>query len=260
MNSSSCPVTDKNIWITGASSGIGRELALRLARAGNQVIASARKESALRQLQQQAPGRIIPLVCDVGDDRQMHSIAEELANITDTLDAVIINAGVCEYVDNLKLDTGLFRRVFAVNVFGAVNTLAAAIPLLRRAQKRGHIVGVGSLSTVVGLPRAEAYGASKAALQYLLESLRVDAAAEKMDVTVVRPGFVHTSMTRDNDFPMPFVMSTGQAAEIILRGVAKRQRVIEFPKRLCWSLKLAALCSGIWYRILAPKLSRVGKL
>ncbi|TQV80072.1 SDR family NAD(P)-dependent oxidoreductase [Exilibacterium tricleocarpae] len=253
-------VSGANIWITGASSGIGRALALQLAEAGNTVFASGRNEAALAGLCAQNPQRLVALACDVSDDNGMEEAGRRLRSMTDSLDMVILNAGTCEYVDNAELDNALFRRVFAVNLFGVVNTLTVAKPLLQKAQRRGHIVGIGSLSTVVGLPRAEAYGASKAAMQYLLDSLRVDLAHEKIDVTVVRPGFVETPMTAANDFPMPFAMDAERAATIILRGIAGRQRVVEFPLRLSWSLKLAALCSGLWYRVAAPRLNRANKL
>ena len=253
-------ISGANIWITGASSGIGRVLAMELARAGNTVYVSGRNQGALAGLCAQNPQRLVALPCDVSDDRAMEAAGRQLHAMTDSLDIVILNAGTCEYVNNAELDSALFRRVFAVNFFGVINTLAVAKPLLHKAQRRGHIVGIGSLSTVVGLPRAEAYGASKAAMQYLLDSLRVDLAHEKTDVTVVRPGFVETPMTAGNDFPMPFVMDVERAAAIILRGIARRQRVVEFPLRLSWSLKLAALCSGLWYRVMAPRLSRVNKL
>ncbi len=253
-------ISGANIWITGASSGIGRELAIKLAQADNTVFVSARSRAALDGLRAQDPQRLIPLVCDVGDRESMADAGRKLRAMTDSLDMVILNAGTCEYVDNADLDLDMFERVFAVNFFGVVNCLALAKPLLQRAQRRGHIVGIGSLSTVVGLPRAEAYGASKAAMQYLLDSLRVDLIHEKIDVTVVRPGFVETPMTAANDFPMPFVMNTEQAAASILKGIAQRRRMVEFPRRLSWSLRIAAMWSGLWYSVMAPRLSRVNKL
>lgn len=255
-------IENKNIWITGASSGIGSELALQLAEAGNSVVVSARSEDKLTALSAKAAslsGDIVPLVYDVTKDGESNAVRSSLAGIVGALDIVIICAGRCEYVDNAELDTDLFRRVYDVNVFGAVNSALVALPLLKKvdASRRGRpqIVAIASLSAVTGLPRAEAYGSSKAAMIYLFNTLRLDL-EKSVDVTVVNPGFVATKMIEQNDFPMPFMMHPQEAASRIIKGVEKRKLTVNFPLRLWLSLKLPSLIPSVWYRWIGPRLVR----
>lgn len=250
------PIQGQTIWITGASSGIGRELALQLADAGNYVIASARSQDKLDELVALKPEHICALVFDVTDDAQCAHTIEKLQTITDTIDVLIMSAGVAEYEDNLDFNVTMYRRVFDANVFGMVNTLAVAKPFLEKAQQRAYIVGVTSLSMVIGFSRAEAYGASKAAADYFLHSLMVDLPRRKYDVSVVRPGFIETPMTSVNDFPMPFLMSADKAAARIIKDMEARPRLIAFPKRLNIILKLISWCPSLWYNYLGPKTSR----
>ncbi len=260
-------MSNKRIWITGASSGIGSELALQLASVGHTVVCSARGEDKLQALALQAAessGEIIPMAYDVTEDSKTAFVTEQLKSLVGGLDMMIICAGRCEYVDNAKLETDLFRRVYDVNVFGAVNATTAALPLLEesaanadRSREVGkpQIVAIASLSAVTGLPRAEAYGSSKAAMIYLFNTLRLDL-QKRIDVTVVNPGFVATEMTKQNDFPMPFMMQPAEAAECIIKGVAKRKLTVNFPLRLWLSLKLPSLIPAVWYRWLGPRLVR----
>lgn len=260
-------ITGKKIWITGAGSGIGRSLALSLACAGNHVVISGRNQDKLETVRALAPSNISTLVCDVSDDTANDAVRGDLASQVGSLDIAIFNAGHCEYVENGQLRTDLFRRVYEVNVFGVVNSAVIAIPLLRRngkassdPQQRSQIVGIASLSTIVGLPRAEAYGSSKASMNYLLESLRLDIANQGIDVTVVNPGFVKTPMTDVNDFPMPFLMNADTAAQRIIAGIARRKLKLQFPKRLHYTLALAASMPGLWYRRGGKMLSRAKRV
>lgn len=248
------------IWVTGASSGIGRELALRLARAGALVIASGRQLAALQSLAAQHSA-IEPLVFDVTDTKAMDGVRNQLATISPHLDRIVISAGQCEYFDINEPDWDLMPRLMAVNYAGAVNTLAIGLPLLQRrplnaAAQRPHIVGVVSLVTIVPFARAQAYGASKAALQYLLDSLRLDLRRQRIDVTVINPGFVQSPLTANNDFPMPFLMSTDEAAERILRAIVRRPRQFDFPRRLHWILRCCRCIPGLWPAIVGPALAR----
>lgn len=250
----------ETIWVTGASSGIGRELALQLARAGARVIASARNTDALSALSELHPN-IQTLRFDVTDSSALDAVGEQLEKLTPSLDRLVLNAGGCEYLDLEQPDWDMMRRIMAVNFFGAVNTLAIAMPLLERSHHRGHIVGVVSLATAAPFTRAEAYGASKAALQYFLDSLRVDLRARQMDVTVINPGFVKTPLTDKNDFPMPFLVKVETAAQKMLHAIARRRRQYDFPLRLSWLLKLLSAHRGLWLALAAPrtqKQSQVG--
>jgi len=254
-------IKNKRIWITGASSGIGSELAQQLAAMGNTVVVSARSEDKLQLLAAgESSGRILPLVYDVTVDDASDEIRDNLNQLVDALDIVILCAGRCEYVDNAVLETDMFRRVFEVNVFGSVNATVVALPLLEVAatqniEEKPQLVVLSSLSTVTGLPRAEAYGSSKAAMTYLFNTLRLDL-KQRIDVTVVNPGFVATPMTKQNDFPMPFMMQPPAAALQIIKGIAKRKLTVNFPWRLWLSLKLPSLSSNLWYRVIGPRLAR----
>ncbi|MBX2807188.1 MAG: SDR family NAD(P)-dependent oxidoreductase [Cellvibrionaceae bacterium] len=246
----------KTIWLTGASSGIGEALALRLAQMGNYVIVSARRIEPLQALVARYPKCIYALPMDVSESSDLDAFKQQLQAATDCLDMVIMAAGVVEYENDLSFDGALYKRVLDTNFIGAVNTLSVALPLLMKSQQRAHIVGVSSLSVVLGFTRAEAYGASKAALEYFLNALRVDLSPRKFDVTIVRPGFVTTPMTAQNDFPMPFTLSVEEAVDAIIAGVARRKRQFSFPGRLTVLLKLLSWFPGLWYRILGPRMSR----
>ncbi len=249
-------ISDKTIWLIGASSGIGRSLAIKLADMGNFVIVSARSKDKLDDLAALNPEHIAALPADISDDKSVPHIKQSLKATTDTLDIVIFAAGVVEYEDDLSFDVDMYRKVFDVNVFGMINSLAIAKPLLTSAQQRAYIVGISSQSMLIGFPRAEAYGSSKAAADYFLHSLITDIPHRKFDVSIVRPGFVETPMTSVNDFPMPFLMSADQAADRIIHGMVKRKRVIEFPRRLSWMIRLLSCFPSLWYKCIGPKTSR----
>ena len=251
------------IWIIGASSGIGLALAQQLARSDNRVFVSARNVEALQTCARNETN-IVVIPCDVTDPVSMEAAKAEILRHCDYLNRVIINAGVCEYFDIDRPDWSMMERVMRVNYFGALNTVQVALPLLERVKTfklaaRGQIVVTASLASEVAFPRAEAYGASKAALKYCFESLGVDLRKRGIDVAVVQPGFVDTPMTRQNDFPMPFKIDAASAANIIVQGMKKRRRSIRFPWRLSWILGVFAQWSGLWYRIATRHLVRFNK-
>lgn len=253
-------ITGRCIWVTGASHGLGRALALQLAREGNYVIASARSHIALTELALQHPGRIKIFPLDVSGQLNLEKTAKQLREITDYLDIVICAAGVCEYEDNLHFDPSMYERMMDVNFMGVVRIFNIALPLLRKAQQRAQFVAISSLSTCLGLPRAEAYGASKAALNYFMQSLRADTVNLPLDLTLVRPGFIATNLSKNNDFAMPFLMTPDQASERIIKGITLRKFLVDFPLRLSWPLRLAGLFFTPWCKWFAPKITRLHKL
>ncbi len=245
-------VTGEVIWLTGASTGIGRSLAIKLAAQGNTVIASARGQKALDELAA-TYDNIIPLAFDVSREDLIEQVQTQLLQHSGHLDRVILNAGTCEYLDIDTPDWNMMQRVMKVNYFGTINALAAAMPLLE-ASAKPHIIGVVSLATVVPFSRAEAYGSSKAALQYFFDSLRVDLVKKNIDVTVINPGFVKTPLTDKNDFSMPFLMSSEEAADRMANAIAKRPRQFDFPGRLKWMLKALGFIPAFWNKVVAPSL------
>lgn len=250
-------ISGRCIWITGASSGLGKALAEQLAAAGNYVIVSARSQQSLSELALHFPGKIKILPLDVSEKMDLAKTAAQLRDITDYLDMVICAAGICEYEDNLSFNPELYKRVMDVNFLGVVRTLNLALPLLKKTQGRAHFVAVSSLSTCVGFPRAEAYGSSKAALNYFMQSLRADLSKLPIDLTLVRPGFIATELVAQNDFAMPFLMTPEHAAKRIIAGVTQRRSTIDFPARLSIPLQIAGSLSQLWCKWIGPKITRI---
>ena len=246
---------NKSFWITGATSGIGAQLARDLLKSGHQVIASGRSIAALEQLAAEYPTQVMLLPFDASDPTAWPDVKEKLNDLVDELDVLVIGAGICEYVDNPAESVDLYRRVFEVNYFAAVETLRIAIPLLKRSP-RGRVVGIGSLAAQVAFTRAQAYGASKAAFEYWLDCQRLDLKAMGIAVTVVSPGFVDTPMTRKNDFSMPGLMTVEESSQCIVRGINAGKMYVRFPKRLFWPLRTAQWLPRLWFGPLAEKMQR----
>jgi NAD(P)-dependent dehydrogenase (short-subunit alcohol dehydrogenase family) len=230
----------KRIWLTGASSGIGAAMAQILLSQGHFLAVSARNVRALEELQSSHPQQVLVLPGDLTDPRQVQAIGERIGQLWGHLDQVILNAGTCEYLDAGRFEARMIERVVQANLFSAAHCVEAALPLLRKA-RRPHLVAVCSSVTFLPLPRAEAYGASKAAMRYLFQSLRIDLAQEGIDVTLVSPGFVDTPLTRQNDFPMPMRWTAGKAAIHITTRLDKRPLEIAFPWPFIAALRVLAM-------------------
>ncbi|AHX62287.1 SDR family NAD(P)-dependent oxidoreductase [Aeromonas media] len=229
------------VLITGATSGIGRQLALDYRRSGWQVWGCGRDGERLQAL---ADEGIIPLQFDGRDSAAMAAIAADLP----ALDLLILNAGNCEYMDLAEgFDGALFARVIETNLIATGHALAAFLP---RLVSGSRLAIVGSSVSWLPLPRAEAYGASKAALDYLAATLRLDLASKGIGITLIRPGFVQTPLTAKNDFPMPCLVTVEEASRAIMSGLAAGRHQIHFPRRFIWLLRLlGALPTGLWLRL-----------
>jgi NAD(P)-dependent dehydrogenase (short-subunit alcohol dehydrogenase family) len=243
-------------WVTGASSGIGRALVKELVAAGNFVIASGRNKEVLCQLAGELGRYVKPFVFDVSSSSGLEAAKLQLGEISDYLDGVIACAGICEYEDTLLFDPLMYERVFEANFLGVIRTLHLAKPLLERSERKPQFVAVGSLSSVLPFPRAEAYGAAKAALQYFVKAASIDLSHQKLQIILARPGFVATPLTGGNDFSMPFLMTPTEAAECIIKGMAAHKKIIDFPRRLSWPLRFLGMFDGLWCRFVGPKLTR----
>jgi short-subunit dehydrogenase len=244
----------KCIWVTGASSGLGRSLSLVLAGLGHTVVVSARDNDKLNELSDLYPN-IIPFPCDITDEKQMNSAVDDLAAISPVFDQIYLNAGNCEYMDFPDPDWDIPARAMEVNYFGSIRCLKAVWPLLEKAPGyRPHIVVIASQVTRAPFPRAEAYGASKAAIQYFFNSLRVDLLQTNIDISIVNPGFVDTPLTQKNDFKMPFLMDVDIAANLIVKRMASRPRTCDFPLRLKLMLSLSAWFPGLWGKMVSQSL------
>lgn len=233
---------NRRFWLTGASSGIGLALAEELLKAGHRVALTARTLEPLEALHQRFGQHVLLAPGDVTDPEQVTAIGQRIAQGWGAVDTVILNAGTCEYIDARQFDARLVERVVTTNLIATAYCIQEALVLLRLGE-RPHLVGVASSVALLPLTRSEAYGASKAGLRYLLQSLRIDLAQEGIDVTIVSPGFVDTPLTAKNDFPMPMRWSAPKAARYIAERLEKSRRPfdIAFPFVFILLLKAIAL-------------------
>ncbi len=244
--------TGKLAWITGASTGIGRALALRLARDGWRVAASARGAEMLASLAAEGGGAVRAFPLDVTDAAAAARVAAEIERELGPVDLAVVNAGTYAPTPADAFDAAVVRRLVEVNLLGAANTLAAAMPEMIR-RKGGQIAVVASVAGYRGLPRAAAYSASKAGLIALAEALKFDLDRHGVKIQVINPGFVRTPLTDKNDFAMPFLMEVDDAVERIVRGLAGNAFEIAFPSRFVWILRLLGLLPDRLYFPLVAK-------
>jgi NAD(P)-dependent dehydrogenase (short-subunit alcohol dehydrogenase family) len=236
-----------SLLITGATSGIGRQLALDYANAGWKVIACGRNEAVLAELED-ASKNISTLRFDVTQYEETLQTLTELPFVPETW---IFNAGDCEYMDDGVVDAKLMARVMSVNVVGVANCIEACQPRF----ERGHrVVIVGSIASEVALPRAEAYGASKAAVSYFARTLAVDLKKKGIKVVTVFPGFVDTPLTDKNTFDMPMIVSVNQASAAIRKQLDANKSHIYFPARFTDILRFISLFPYSWQARLTAKL------
>ncbi len=240
---------DGAAWITGASSGIGLHLARALRDEGWSVYATSRGADDLSALagEDGGPGRIVAMPGDVTDQPAMAELAAEIeAELPIAL--LIPNAGIYLPMTAEDFDLDGFHKTVAVNVSGAANVIA---PVMRTMieRGRGHIAVMASVAGYGGLPTSPAYGATKAALINMAESLKLDLDGAGVRISIINPGFVDTPATRDNPFPMPALMPVEQAARRIVAGLKRGGFEITFPRRFTWWLKfLNILPYGLYFR------------
>ena len=219
----------RTAWITGASSGIGRQMALRLAQDGMHVVASARTAEALATLEQQGNGRIAAWPVDVVDRDQVARAVAGIERAHGRIDLAILNAGTHRPMSADDFSTETLGSLIDVNLMGVANCLEALLPRMR-ARRSGHIAVVASLAGYRGLPTAAAYGASKAAVINLCEALKPDCDRAGIKLQLVDPGFIDTPLTRRNEFKMPFLMPVESACEAFICGLRSNRFEIVFPR------------------------------
>lgn len=226
-------------WITGASGGIGRALTLELASRGWTVYATARDTAKLNELAQMGEGRIVPLPADVTDLEAMRR-AVRIATGERPLALAILNAGIYHPMRAQNFDAAKARQTFEVNLTGVTNALEPVLEHLI-ARGTGHVALTASVAGYRGLPNAAAYGATKAGLIALAESLAMDLVDLGVRISVINPGFVETEATSVNDFEMPMLMQPDEAARRIADGLARPGFEIRFP----WSFALILRTVGL---------------
>ena len=222
------------VLITGATSGIGLQLATDYLDDGHFVHCCGRNTTSLDQLNRKYEDRSETHAFDTTNLSEVRSSLQHL----DNLDAIILNAGTCEYINAKQFDAEMFERVLRTNCIGIANCLQLLIPKV----KPGGIIGLmGSSSSYLPLPRAEAYGASKAAIEYLSRTLQMSLKSADIHVSYIAPGFVETPLTDKNDFPMPMRVDVKFASQKIREGLASKKREIHFPSRFTSILKLISI-------------------
>lgn len=222
---------DKTVLITGASSGIGYSIAKLLPKENCSIALLSRREKILNDLVNEIKKsgvQVRAYKCDVGNSYEVRNIISQVLNDFGKIDIAILNAGVSSRAGVNNYSSSTAKEVFDANTFGIINCVEQLLPdFIKR--KEGMIVGISSLAEVRGFPKSGFYNASKAAATLLLESLRVELKPYNIKVVIVKPGFVRTPMTDKNEFHMPFLMDVDKAAKIILEGIKKEKRIIQFP-------------------------------
>jgi NAD(P)-dependent dehydrogenase (short-subunit alcohol dehydrogenase family) len=241
-------------WIVGASTGIGAALAVHLARAGHTVAVSARSAERLETLARESPvpGAIFPVPIDVRERASVEAAAASVFSRLSKLDYCFLNAGKYELSRDL-IDPSVYEEVTRVNYLGVVECLAVVLPRMIQAGS-GQVLITSSIAGYRGLPKAGAYGPTKAALISLAETLAVELKPAGVRVRVINPGFVRTPLTAKNRFPMPFLLEADEAACRIVRALPRRSFEIAFPWPMVMGMKLLRILPNRAY------LSWVGKM
>ncbi len=244
----------RRVWVVGASSGIGAALARALIARGARVALSARNAQALALIAAGGAAQqtlLLPL-----DVTRAEEIAAAFARINSTwsgLDLAVLLAGRHQPVRAWDLDAAQARALVETNLIGVLNASAALAPAFCRSAS-GAIAIVSSVAGYGGLPDSLVYGATKAALINFAETLYLDLAPRGIGVYLVNPGFVKTPLTDKNEFKMPALISTEEAAEEMIKGFESGKFEIHFPKRFTFWLKLVRFLP---YRIYFPLIHKL---
>jgi short-subunit dehydrogenase len=230
----------ERVLITGASSGIGRSMAIWWAKRGATVWATGRRTAMLEGLARETDGRVQAVAMDVAKPKETVARIQEIDRACGGLDLVVANAGVSDATPAPLVSWDELSRLLKVNVAGAAATLTAVAPLMY-SRRRGHLVGVSSIAAYNGLGAYSGYCGSKAFFSTFLESMRVDLHGSGVKVTCIEPGFVESEMTdRDKGVvPMPFKLTTVRAVEKFCAAIVRGDAVCAYPKVYAWSGRAA---------------------
>tara|TARA_Y100001970_G_scaffold282797_1_gene396400 strand:+ start:1358 stop:2110 length:753 start_codon:yes stop_codon:yes gene_type:complete len=248
----------ETIWITGASSGIGKALALKFANEGWQVAASARSENLLKIISE-SNKNITSFPLDVTNGENCKEIFKQIKNKYESINICFFSTGTWDPKKEKDIDIDQMKKVMNVNFFGTLNCIKAVEKYFKE-KNNGHISIVSSIAGYRGLPNSTGYGASKAALNNLAESLYFDFGRYNVRVSLVSPGFIKTPMTDKNEFKMPFLKTAEYAADKIYKGLINSSSFeIDFPKELTLILKFLKILPDSLYFKLIRKLTKFQK-
>lgn len=246
---------DKVVMITGASSGIGRALAVALGKRGARLGLLARRKNLLDKIVGEIEShgaKALALPASVQDAEAVRAAAEHLGAEFGPADVLIANAGIGGNGDAAELKASEVAEVIGVNVIGAANAVAAVLPdMVTRGS--GQLVAISSLAAYRGLPKSAAYCASKAAVSAFFESLRLDLRPRNIDVTIIHPGFIKTPLTAGRQAQMPFLMELDDAVAKIVRAIETRRKSYAFPWQLASLVRLGMIMPNSVYDLISTK-------
>jgi len=244
--------TDKTVMITGASSGIGKGVALEIASRGARLGLVARRQNLLDEVVEDVKGRAVAVVADVRDADAMKVAAERIRADLGPIDILIANAGIGTSSHISQLDPNHVANVISINVVGAANSVAAVVPqMVERGQ--GHLVAISSLAAYRGLAKSAAYCASKAAMSAYFESVRIDLRGTGVGVTIIHPGFIKTPLTAGREAHMPYLMELDDAVLKIVSAIEKGKKSIAFPWQLATVVRAGMLMPTFMYDWIAAR-------
>ncbi len=248
-------LSNKVFLITGASSGIGLELSKVLAKENCKLVLLSRRVNITNSFADELGKlnkEIISIKCDVTKKEEVKDAIDQTVKHFGKIDAAILNSGISGSALIEKIDDEFAKGIFDVNVWGVFNCVKAILPIFKK-QNSGIFVGISSLAEKRGFPKSGIYCASKAALSIFLESLRVELKNSNVKVLTVKPGFVKTPMTDKNKFKMPFLIDVHKAANIIIKGIKKEKRIIQFPYQTVFFAKLLKILPNKIFEYIASK-------
>ena len=245
-------MVNKKIWITGASSGIGKALAEKFALEGWKVAISARRKEILDQMAKDTNISSYPL--DVTDKDQVDAVFKKIINDFGSLDLCVFSSGTYDPKLEKEINIQQNKFVMETNFFGVLHCIKS-VEQYFKDKKDGHVSIVSSVAAYRGLPNSSGYGPSKAALTNLTESLYFDFKKYNVRISLVSPGFIKTALTAKNEFPMPFIKSPKFAAEKMFKGLTKSKAFeTHFPKELTFFLKFLRVLPYKMYLFMIDKL------
>ena len=250
-------MNNKTIWITGASSGIGKALAIKFAQEGWKVAISARRENLLKEISK-SQNNIDYFPLDVTDIEKCKTVFNDVKKKLGDVNISVFCTGIHDPKSEKKLNLEKVRKIMEVNFFGAVNSINAVYDYYKE-KKSGQISIVSSVAGYRGLPAAGAYCASKSALSSFAESLYFDFKRDNVRISLVSPGFIKTPMTDQNDFPMPMIKSPEFAAEQMFKGLTRSKSFeIHFPKTFTSLMKvLKVIPNGLYFKIVEKGMKKI---
>jgi len=247
--------TNKVVMITGASSGLGRGMALEIASRGGHLGLLARREDLLNEIVDETKRnniRAIAATADVRDAKAVRAAADRFREELGPIDVLIANAGIGTADHAVSLTPEHAANVIGINVLGAVNSVAAVLPEMVE-RKHGRLVAISSLAAYRGLAKSAAYCASKAAVTAYFESLRIDLRHTGVGVTIIHPGFIKTDLTAGRHAKMPYLMELEDAVKKIISAIEKEKKIYTFPWQLATIVRTTSILPASMYDWIAER-------